>query len=263
MAKTLVEIEAQFKEPFPVECIDLLPKASFEKDGKTMCMALPYADKRVYEDRLNALVPGEWSTPPPVVIATAQKIIVYVTVIVCGISHTDVGEANLFDGNGKPSENAATESQAQGFKRACSQFGLGRYLYDLEKVWVPYNKQRKQIDLDGAGIAHTVSGMYKKAGLRLNDEDGKAPQPKRVVNDRPNLDDAIKQRLNNCYDDAKELALFKLGKTNQENAVALFMLFSEITGTKIASPSDLTEECFKAIETHIGIEKEKRLGVPA
>lgn len=165
MAKTLAEIALQLEEPFPVGCVELLPKGKIEKDGKTLCMGLPYADVRVYEDRLNSLVPGEWSTPPPTAIVAGQKLIVYVTVIVCGVPHSDVGEAFLVSDNGNPSENAATESWAQAFKRACSQFGLGRYLYDLEKAWVPYNKQRRQIDLDGVGIARIVSGMYKKAGL--------------------------------------------------------------------------------------------------
>jgi hypothetical protein len=159
MSKTLTDITAQLETPFDVADIDLLPKSQIEKDGKTLCMALPYADPRVYQDRLNKVAPGEWSTPPPIALAVGQKIVVYVTVTICGLSHTDVGEASA------TSENAATESYAQAFKRACSQFGLGRYLYDLEKEWVPYNKQRKQIDLSASGIQETVRKMYVKAHI--------------------------------------------------------------------------------------------------
>jgi hypothetical protein len=162
MAKTLADITDQLEEPFAIQDIDLLPKGQVERDGKMLCMALPYADPRVYQDRLNTVAPGEWSTPPPIALAVGQKIVVYVTVTICGISHTDVGEASA------TSENAATESYAQGFKRACAQFGLGRYLYSLEKAWVPYNKQRKQIDLDAAGIQRTVQQMYAKARIPLN-----------------------------------------------------------------------------------------------
>ncbi len=161
MTKTLAEIASQLEEPFALADIDLLPKGAIERDGKTLCMALPYADKRVYEDRLNALAPGEWSTPPPVAITVGQKLVVYVTVIVCGVTHTDVGEAPA------GGENAATESWAQGFKRACSQFGLGRYLYDLDKQWVPYNRERKQITLDAAGIQNIVRQMYNKAHIAV------------------------------------------------------------------------------------------------
>ena len=162
---TLTDIAVQLKEPFAFDDIDFLPKSSIERDGKTLCMALPYADPRVYQDRLNAIAYGEWSTPPPVVIAAGNKLICYVTVVLCGVPHTDVGEAVLKAANGKDEENTGTEAWAQAFKRACSQFGLGRYLYDLDKEWVPFNPQKKLIDLDAAGKRAIVRKMYQKAGI--------------------------------------------------------------------------------------------------
>lgn len=122
-------------------------------------MALPYADPCVYQDRLNSLAPGKWSTPAPIALTVGEKLICYVTVVLCGIAHTDVGEAG-------PGENQGTEAWAQAFKRACSQFGLGRYLYDLEKAWVSNNPQRKLIDLDKAGKQDIVRKMYQRAHMR-------------------------------------------------------------------------------------------------
>jgi hypothetical protein len=159
--QSLMDITAQLAEPFPLECIELLPKGKFEKDGKTQCMGMPYADVRVYQDRLNALALGDWSTPPPISFAAGKKLMTYVTVIVCGIPHTDVGESSLDE------ENTGTEAWAQAFKRACSQFGLGRYLYDLDKAWVPYNVQRKQIDLNASELRNVIRQMYQKAGIPL------------------------------------------------------------------------------------------------
>jgi hypothetical protein len=153
----LKEITSQLEKPFDISDIKLLPKAP-TKDG-TKCLALPYADPRVYQDRLNKVCPGEWSTPAPVSLSVGNKIIVYVTVVVCGVEHTDVGEALA------SSENAGTESHAQAFKRACSQFGLGRYLYDLEKEYVPYNRERKVIALKPEEIQGVVRKMYAKAGI--------------------------------------------------------------------------------------------------
>lgn len=161
----LREFEAQLKEPFAPSDIDFLPKGKIEKDGKTLCMAFPYADPRVYQDRLNAVAYGEWSTPAPVVVTAGNKLICYVTVILCGVPHSDVGEAALKAENGKDEENTGTEAWAQAFKRACSQFGLGRYLYNLEKEWVPFNPQRKVIDLDPAQKQAVVKKMYQKAGI--------------------------------------------------------------------------------------------------
>lgn len=154
----LVDIAQALSSPFAIEDIGLLPKGKFERDGKTLCMAMPYADPRAYQDRLNTLAPGEWSTPAPLALTVGDKLVCYVTVIVCGIAHTDVGEA-------VPGENQGTEAWAQAFKRACSQFGLGRYLYDLDKSWVPYDPQRKRIDLDETGIQNVVRQMYFKAGI--------------------------------------------------------------------------------------------------
>ena len=39
-------------------------------------------------------------------------------------------------------ENAMTAAEAQAFKRACSCFGLGRYLYNLPEMWVPISMGR-------------------------------------------------------------------------------------------------------------------------
>jgi hypothetical protein len=157
----LAEIASKLEEPFALEDIDFLPKGQFEKDGKSMVMGLPYADPRVYQDRLNVVCPGEWTSQASVTVA-GNKIIALVTVTICGVPHTDIGEASL---DGPTKENAGTESFAQGFKRACSQVGLGRYLYSLDKAYLPYDKQRKRVVLDANGLRSEVRKLYAKAGL--------------------------------------------------------------------------------------------------
>lgn len=173
MAKSLAEIAAQLEEPFALADIDFLPKGQFEKDGKQMVMGLPYADPRVYQDRLNAVCPGDWSTQANVTVA-GTKILTLVTVTICGVAHTDIGEASL---DGPTKENAGTESFAQGFKRACSQVGLGRYLYALDKAYLPYNKQYKKIDLDANGLRNEVRKLYAKAGLTSQRANEQPAQP--------------------------------------------------------------------------------------
>ena len=165
---SLVDITAQLEEPFPLEDIELLPKGSVERDGKTLCMAMPYADVRVYQDRLNKLAPGEWQTPAPLALVVGTKLVCYVTIVIYGVPHTDVGEAG-------PGENQGTEAFAQAFKRAASQFGLGRYLYNLEKAWVPYNAKGKRIDLDANGIKAIAKQMYQKAGVSFS-QNGNSPK---------------------------------------------------------------------------------------
>jgi hypothetical protein len=70
--------------------------------------------------------------------AVAAKVVVVSRVTIRGLgTHTGVGEEWADD------ENAATRAEAQAFKRACACFGLGRYLYDLNKIWVDIDQHNR------------------------------------------------------------------------------------------------------------------------
>jgi hypothetical protein len=120
-----------------------------------------YADQRAYTDRLNEVF-GEWGWTRSYEVQVAQnferrapgdktqtaiaaKVVVVSTVTIHGLgSHTGVGEEWADD------QNAATRAEAQAFKRACACFGLGRYLYNLERTWVDldqYNHPRQTPNL--------------------------------------------------------------------------------------------------------------------
>jgi hypothetical protein len=166
---TLQSLEAGLREPFALEEISFLPKAPANEGGKWTCLALPYADKRVYEDRLNELAFGLWSTPPNPPFVAGNKLVIPVTVLLCGVQHTDYGEAFLSSvsrkGETREEENSATEAYSQGFRRACAQFRLGRYLYSLPKVRVPYDPTRREIALPPEKKRELVERLYPKAGL--------------------------------------------------------------------------------------------------
>ena len=116
---------------------------------------LPFADPRAYTDRLNQLLtPSGWSRECVVshipslcgqrddkVIVTAKVLsAVAVTIHRLG-SHTGAGEEWADE------ENAATSADAQAFKRACSYFGLGRYLYRFQEEWVNLDRKRRPISV--------------------------------------------------------------------------------------------------------------------
>lgn len=162
-------LEQAFQEPFDPEDIQFLPKAPMNEDGKWTCLALPYADKRVYEDRLNSVAFGQWSTPPNPPFVAGNKLVIPVTVALYGVLHTDYGEAFLSSqtrkGEVREEENSATEAYSQGFRRACAQFRLGRYLYSLPKTRVPYNPDTRGIALSRDEKRQLVERLYHKAGL--------------------------------------------------------------------------------------------------
>jgi hypothetical protein len=56
-------------------------------------------------------------------------------------SHTGTGE------EWADRENAVTAADAQAFKRACSCFGLGRYLYSFGETWVQLNQRGEPVAL--------------------------------------------------------------------------------------------------------------------
>jgi hypothetical protein len=117
-------------------------------DGRSGVI-LPFADPRAYTDRLNELfTPSGWtreytiSTVPSLTRVDRGKVIVTSKVLVATAvtitrfgSHTGTGE------EWADKENAVTAADAQAFKRACSCFGLGRYLYRFEETWVHLNQR--------------------------------------------------------------------------------------------------------------------------
>jgi len=123
-------------------------------DGRSG-VVLPFADPRAHTDRLNHLfTPAGWSreytitTVPSLTRVERGKVIVTSKVLVATAvtisrlgSHTGTGE------EWADRQNAFTAADAQAFKRACSCFGLGRYLYRFEETSVPLNRRGEPVSL--------------------------------------------------------------------------------------------------------------------
>jgi hypothetical protein len=137
----------QLEIPFhPVQIKWRVMRAS--NDGRSG-LVLPFADPRAYADRLNELfTPAGWtraytiSTVPSLTrmekgrAIVTSKVLVATAVTINRIgSHTGTGE------EWADRENAVTAADAQAFKRACSCFGLGRYLYSFGEAWVQLNQR--------------------------------------------------------------------------------------------------------------------------
>jgi hypothetical protein len=116
---------------------------------------IAYADPRAYTDRLNAIftVRG-WTREYAVQViqnferkdrgkdeaTISGKIVVTCKLTIDGLgTHCGLGE------EWADNENAGTSAEAQAFKRACSCFGLGRYLYDLGGNWVDLDDRRQPL----------------------------------------------------------------------------------------------------------------------
>lgn len=157
---TLAHIADDLAAAFPLELVELKPGAT-TKD-KTRCLAMPYADMRAYEYRLDEVAGLEnWSTTYQM---TARGVVC--TLTICGVTKSGIG-----DYPAEGDENAATSAQAQAFKRACAAFGLGRYLYNLPGIWCDYDQDKRQI----VNPARVVWEMYRRAQLLTPDQSRQAP----------------------------------------------------------------------------------------
>jgi hypothetical protein len=156
----LQKIRELLSEPFESGEIKWRVTATSTNQGKhgpqKRGQLVAYADQRAYTDRLNDVF-GEWgwtrSYDVQVVqnferrapgdktrTAVSAKVVVVSKVTIHGLgSHTGVGEEWADD------QNAATRAEAQAFKRACACFGLGRYLYDLDTVWVDLDQYNRPV----------------------------------------------------------------------------------------------------------------------
>jgi hypothetical protein len=140
---------AELEVPFPPD--QVLWRVTNTSNDKKRGQVVPYADQRAYSDRLNALLtPQGWTREYKVETLnniTRQrkndavltgKVLITAAVTIFGVgSHSGTGEEWADD------DNAMTSAEAQAFKRACSCFGLGRYFYDLDPVWVDIDQYRQ------------------------------------------------------------------------------------------------------------------------
>ena len=144
---------AALEEPFDAGAVKW--RVTNTTSDRRRGQVIAYADPRAFTDRLNALftVRG-WTREYAVQVIhnferkdrgerecmISGKIVVTCRLTIDGLgSHSGLGE------EWADNENAGTAAEAQAFKRACSCFGLGRYLYDLGGNWVDLDKRKQPL----------------------------------------------------------------------------------------------------------------------
>lgn len=156
----LRELVAELEEPFDVAEIKWrvtnTSQIGSRNGPRFRGQMLAYADPRAYTDRLNNLfTPSGWTRDYSVQLVqnferkergSAERTITAKIVVTCKVTlygfatHTGLGE------EWADNDNAGTAAEAQAFKRACSCFGLGRYLYDLDGQWVDLDEKKRPLE---------------------------------------------------------------------------------------------------------------------
>ncbi|MER3480417.1 MAG: DNA repair protein Rad52 [Meiothermus sp.] len=118
---------SKLSEPFPEGEVQWRVEA-LSKDGRR-AMVVPYVDARTVLDRLDETVgPDGWQDHYQVLVEKEGSYAVKCRLTLLEVSKEDVGEGDSLK---------AAFSDA--LKRAAVKFGVGRYLYRLEKQWVDYD----------------------------------------------------------------------------------------------------------------------------
>ncbi|MFZ0744460.1 MAG: Rad52/Rad22 family DNA repair protein [Terracidiphilus sp.] len=107
-------------------------------------------DPRAYTDRLNLVFTASgWTreytvqTLAPITRLKNDKPIQTGKVLVtCVVSIPGVGTHSGCGEEWAEDPNALTSAEAQAFKRACSNFGLGRYFYNFAEMWVDLDEYK-------------------------------------------------------------------------------------------------------------------------
>lgn len=146
---------------------------------------LPYADQRAYTDRLNEVfTPAGWTRQYAVhTSANFQRSkdnkVVAKVFVTCDLTIFGIGSHSATGEEWTDNENAGTSAEAQAFKRACSCFGLGRYLYDISKIWVDLDEHHRPKEVPQVVGWATPGGW--RSGLRPHDGHEMKPAKPRIV----------------------------------------------------------------------------------
>ncbi len=131
------------------------------------------------------------------------------------VTRTSTGE---FDGGDKVAQGTAAEAQA--FKRACSKFGLGRYLYDLPVAWVGYDESSRRLT-ETPTLPERAVAAPRRAEPKLLEVPAASPEP----------------TLSTKRADAMRRELEKRGFVPEEQR----RLAERVLGHEVAAFSELTE----------------------
>ena len=174
-AERVKELVAALEVPFHPSLIEWTVTNTTKNQQPARGQVIPYADQRAYTDRLNALfTPAGWTRRYTIHTSAnferskdeklVAKVLVTCDLTIFGLgSHSATGEEWADD------DNAGTAAEAQAFKRACSCFGLGRYLYYFTGTWVDLDDRKRPKTVPPLAGWATPEGWLE--GLRPRRED--------------------------------------------------------------------------------------------
>jgi len=181
------------RAPFDPADVDFRVQGKPGKSGKVQVVC--YVDARVVADRLDDTVgPGAWSfTWQAIHLERGEVQLAQGTLAIHGVSKQDIGDGSTF----ATSKGCVSDA----LKRAAVLWGVGRYLYDIEREWVMPDQY--------GGISEAD---IKRMRSKLPRPDGMPPAP--VQQPFVNRPPVIHAPVNNGADESGDKRKQQLQKQN-------------------------------------------------
>jgi hypothetical protein len=180
---------AELEVPFDASVIEW--RVTNTANGQPRGQIVPYAGPRAYTDRLNAIfTPAGWTRKYAVHTSAnferaKDKKIVAKVLVTCELTIFGLGSHSATGEEWADNDNAGTAAEAQAFKRSCSCFGLGRYLYYFKGVWADLDERKRPKSTPRLFGWATPQGW--RQGLRPGQEANAKPvNPSSCADDRGN-----------------------------------------------------------------------------
>lgn len=157
MSGVVPEALKRLREPFPAADIEWrVQQAGKKRDGGYYAMVLAYVTNRAIMERLDEVCgPENWRNE----FRKAPE-----GGVLCGISINVGGEwVTKWDGSDNSDFEAVKGGLSKAMKRAGVQWGIGRYLYDLEEGWATINDRGSQ---RFSGNVNAGGGKKERAAFR-------------------------------------------------------------------------------------------------
>lgn len=180
-----VECQAKLASPFLPEELDVRG-IQHTQDG-TKAVPFFYLNARAVMDRLEDVFGLTWSYSTELLSCTPEKVAYKATISVNNygqgltISRDGIGEADVMwnkDGN-RVTNDPHKSAESDALKRAAVSMGIGRYLYSVPTVWLPWSEESAQkrqwgkfVD-DPRDFMFEVDGTVKATAI-ARDTKGKA-----------------------------------------------------------------------------------------
>jgi hypothetical protein len=256
------ELMEALAAPFSAEDIEWRTQSASDNNGKIQLMIVPYLDSRAVMNRLDQVCGTNWQTHfDKIEVGGKEAFQCRLSIRIDGewITRTDAAEST--------DRESVKGGHSNALKRAAVQWGIGRYLYDCPKFWVPLldrGEHRVNGDFKIRGNKKRLTGYFNTPSLpAFAMPSGEQPGSKNKSQQPPKINkrqEDTKQSDEQQRLKALEFVIEKVQYLNIPNNYLSGMIvrFEGYQGSLKEAPYSVLNELYKVLNPVAGYVKECR-----